>query len=192
MRTLPVPAWEMLLPAQVIPPDKWSAMQNLVYCLIVVGTIVLTLGVVWVIRHFHGDPVISVAAPHQDEIKLIYEETLSAADRVVVRDNQVIEAVRYIPKDPNLVAPLQRWRDARREWAGEMAFLESLGARSLSAWSAPRHSPIHRHRDRKSAPGYGRQFLRPRRPIFPTKPAPNRFPCWFPAQSNKLPNLYGK
>lgn len=127
MRTLPVPAWEMLLPAQVIPPDKWSAMQNLVYCLIVVGTIVLTLGVVWVIRHFHGDPVISVAAPHQDEIKLIYEETLSAADRVVVRDNQVIEAVRYIPKDPNLITPLQRWRDARREWAGEMAFLESLG-----------------------------------------------------------------
>lgn len=117
----------MMIPAQVIPQDKWTATQNLVYFLIVVGTIALTLGVVWLIRHFHGDTVIPDAVPRHDEIKLIYEETLSAADRVIVRDNQVIEAVRYIPKDPNLVAPLQQWRDKRREWAGEMAFLESLG-----------------------------------------------------------------
>lgn len=117
----------MMIPAQVIPQDKWTATQNLVYFLIVVGTIALTLGVVWLIRHFHGDTVIPEAVPRHDAIKLIYEETLSAADRVIVRDNQVIEAVRYIPKDPNLVAPLQQWRDKRREWAGEMAFLESLG-----------------------------------------------------------------
>lgn len=117
----------MMIPAQVIPQDKWTATQNLVYFLIVVGTIALTLGVVWLIRHFHGDTVIPDAVPRHDEIKLIYEETLSAADRVIVRDNQVIEAVRYIPKDSNLVAPLQQWRDKRREWAGEMAFLESLG-----------------------------------------------------------------
>lgn len=117
----------MMIPAQVIPQDKWTATQNLVYFLIVVGTIALTLGAVWLIRHFHGDTVIPDAVPRHDEIKLIYEETLSAADRVIVRDNQVIEAVRYIPKDPNLVAPLQQWRDKRREWAGEMAFLESLG-----------------------------------------------------------------
>ena len=117
----------MMIPAQVIPQDKWTATQNLVYFLIVVGTIALTLGVVWLIRHFHGDTVIPDAVPRHDEIKLIYEETLSAAGRVIVRDNQVIEAVRYIPKDPNLVAPLQQWRDKRREWAGEMAFLESLG-----------------------------------------------------------------
>lgn len=117
----------MMIPAQVIPQDKWTATQNLVYFLIVVGTIALTLGVVWLIRHFHGDTVIPDAVPRHDEIKLIYEETLSATDRVIVRDNQVIEAVRYIPKDPNLVAPLQQWRDKRREWAGEMAFLESLG-----------------------------------------------------------------
>nr|WP_282921955.1 hypothetical protein [Mobiluncus sp. Marseille-Q7826] len=127
MSSLSAPYWGMLIPAQVIPQDKWTATQNLVYFLIVVGTIALTLGVVWLIRHFHGDTVIPDAVPRHDEIKLIYEETLSAADRVIVRDNQVIEAVRYIPKDPNLVAPLQQWRDKRREWAGEMAFLESLG-----------------------------------------------------------------
>ena len=95
--------------------------------MILVGTIAMTLGVVWLIRHFHGDTVLPDTVPRHDEIKLIYEETLSAADRVIVRDNQVIAAVRYIPKDPNLVAPLQQWRDKRREWAGEMAFLESLG-----------------------------------------------------------------
>ncbi len=117
----------MMVPVRVIPQDKWTATQNLVYFLIVVGTIALTLGVVWLIRHFHGDTVIPEAVPRHDAIKLIYEETLSAADRVIVRDNQVIEAVRYIPRDPNLAAPLQLWRDKRREWAGEMAFLESLG-----------------------------------------------------------------
>lgn len=122
-----MPFGVMMIPVRVIPQDKWTATQNLVYFLIVVGTIALTLGVVWLIRHFHGDTVIPDAVPRHDEIKLIYEETLSAADRVIVRDNQVIEAVRYIPKDPNLVAPLQQWRDKRREWAGEMAFLESLG-----------------------------------------------------------------
>lgn len=127
MSSLLVPFGVMMIPVRVIPQDKWTATQNLVYFLIVVGTIALTLGVVWLIRHFHGDTVIPDAVPRHDEIKLIYEETLSAADRVIVRDNQVIEAVRYIPKDPNLVAPLQQWRDKRREWAGEMAFLESLG-----------------------------------------------------------------
>ena len=127
MSSLPVSYLGMLIPAQVISQDKWSAMQNLVYFLIVVGTIALTLGVVWLFRHFRTDPDISAAAPRHDEIKLVYEETLSAAERVIVRDNQVIESVRFLPQDSNLVEPLQQWRDKRREWAGEMAFLESLG-----------------------------------------------------------------
>lgn len=128
MSSLPAPLWGQLLPNQAIPQNEWSVAQNLVYFLIVVGTIALTLGVVWLIRRLGGSSNPTVPqSTHHDEIKLIYEETLSAADRVVVRDNQVREDVKYLPSDPRLAEPLQLWREKRREWAAESAFLESLG-----------------------------------------------------------------
>ena len=117
-----------ILPLKVISQRDWSAAQNIIYLLIVLGTLLVTLGVVWLVRRFGGGKVAPVVVnPRHEEIKLIFEETLSASDRVVVRDNQVIEAVKLMPKDPALAEPLQAWRDKRREWAGELAFLESLG-----------------------------------------------------------------
>lgn len=118
-----------LLAHQVIgAPNQLSATQNLVYLLIVIGTVIVTLGVVGIIRAIqHRLPKNAPKATKAVEIQLVFEETLSAAERAVVRDQQVREAVQYLRKDPILAQPLQEWREKRREWAGEMAFLETLG-----------------------------------------------------------------
>ena len=110
------------------PPGNWSAIQSLIYALVVLGTVGVTLGILWLIKRFgpkNGSH--DSTSPHQTEIRLIFEETLSAADRAIVRDQQVREATRYMLNDPALVEPLELWREKRREWASQLAFLEARG-----------------------------------------------------------------
>lgn len=111
----------------VTPPNKWSVTQNLLYALVILATIALTVGVIWLAsRLMPRRRKVEVPSTHLQEIHLVYEETLSAADRAIVRDQQVREATRYMLKDPSLAQPLEQWREKRREWAAQLTFLEAL------------------------------------------------------------------
>lgn len=102
--------------------------QNLIYALVIVLTIAITVGAIWLAsRLIPKRPKTELSTTHLQEIHLVFEETLSAADRAIVRDQQVREATRYMLRDPSLVEPLEEWREKRREWAAQLAFLESLG-----------------------------------------------------------------
>lgn len=112
----------------VNPPGNWSVLQNITYFLVIVATILVTLGILWIVKKIRGEKsAFEPGISRQTEIHLIFEETLSAADRALVRDGQVREATRYLLSDPALAEPLEQWREKRREWASHLAFLESLG-----------------------------------------------------------------
>lgn len=122
--------WQVLLSADSVMknPGQWSWLQNLAYLLVIGGTVLVTVLVMWVVMKLRGNrPEFQLGATKNTEIRLIFEETLSAADRAIVRDHQVRRAVEYLPKDPALRGPLEQWREKRREWAAQVAFLETLG-----------------------------------------------------------------
>lgn len=110
------------------PPGNWSVAQNLIYAAVILATILITVGIIWLVSHFLPQRSgFKSSAKHLQEIHLVFEETLSAADRAIVRDQQVREATRFMLNDPALVEPLELWREKRREWASQLAFLEALG-----------------------------------------------------------------
>lgn len=108
--------------------DKWSVAQNFTYAAIIIVTVIVTVGITWVLSRFLPKRAKTALTPkHLQEIHLVFEETLSAADRAIVRDQQVLAATRFLPNDPALVEPLETWREKRREWASQLPFLETLG-----------------------------------------------------------------
>ena len=84
--------WQVLLSADSVMknPGQWSWLQNLAYLLVIGGTVLVTVLVMWVVMKLRGNrPEFQLGATKNTEIRLIFEETLSAADRAIVRDRRV-------------------------------------------------------------------------------------------------------
>ena len=152
--------WQVLLSADSVMknPGQWSWLQNLAYLLVIGGTVLVTVLVMWVVMKLRGNrPEFQLGATKNTEIRLIFEETLSAADRAIVRDHQVRRAVGYLPNDPALIGPLERTRNRR---IPTLRTRPRPGTGSRPTHLAARRATVPRHRSEPSPPGNRRHQIR--------------------------------
>lgn len=110
-------------------PWHWSGGEVTLYIAIIALVVLLTIGAIvlfnrWRKHHHLGGT--KFTGPHLS-VAFYFQECLTMQDRVVVRDQQVRRLLQDFPHPQGAQEAVESWRRARREWAAQQPFLESLG-----------------------------------------------------------------